>query len=273
MKAITLIIRGIAVFTLATLCGAGMLSSYGATQREETETRLDEEAMRMVTDILARYVPWTKVTFEGKIRSSALPVSPTVKIYAENSAYLQISLRAPFLGELGRVEVRTDSCLLVNKWKKTYCLESMRHINEMYPGVLGDLQSLLLGRIVIPGSGELSLDNLGNVELRSTDNGEWLVLPREQLWGGKIRYGYVANAMGRTAAFYGMMEERPENLEIRYTYPGNSMDMQVKLHRAKTEVDVTLDYSSIRWGGTPLSPIRLSGYTRMGIYDFVRNIR
>ena len=65
-----------------------------------------------------------------------------------------------------RADVDTDSVLVVNKLAKTYAREPVQRLLEFYPYFIGDVQSLLLGRIIILGAGELDLHNALNGKIR-----------------------------------------------------------------------------------------------------------
>ncbi len=57
--------------------------------------------------------------------------------------------------------------LVVNKLAKTYAREPVQRLLEFYPYFIGDVQSLLLGRIIILGAGELDLHNASMVKIES----------------------------------------------------------------------------------------------------------
>lgn len=243
-----------------------------STVRQQVE--LGAEALEAVNTILSRYMPWQNVTFNGKVRSDRLPMSPTVRIYAENGTLLQISLRAPLIGEIGRAEITPTEALVVNRWKKTYFRESMDNITSTYPHILSDIQNLLLGRVVLLGSGVLSLDNLNEVELVKADNDEWAIVPRQKPVNGKLNYGYITAPGGRTEALYAEMEGRPESLAVTYEYVDNAMDMIFDLKTSGGSTRAMLDFTSVRWGGERMAPINVNnGYTRMSVQEFLKNLK
>lgn len=231
---------------------------------EEGE-ELEAEAISMATTMLERYTGWEKATFEGKVRCDRLPISPMVKIYAERNKLLQVSVRVPILGEVGRLKITPDSCLIVNKLKKTYCSESISDLTRQYPGLVNDIQSLLLGRVVILGVGELDTSNLRHIKMKPVESDKWIILPKNQIFEGKVSYGYVILPNGRTSVLYGMMEGTDNNVTVEYTYPGNTMNMKLTTHTPKGNVEVTLDFTSVRWGGTPMPGVNLSKYKQVGI--------
>lgn len=234
--------------------------------------QLDEKVINIVNTILNRYGDWKSVTFNGKIRSSKLPVSPSLRIYAERDSLIQLSLRAPILGEVGRVEITPREFLAVNKYNKTYCRETAENIMNIYPGLIGDIQSLLLGRMVVLGSGELSQQNLPLVDFSPSSDGEWVMVPKEQLADGKLRYGYVILPNGRTRTFYGEMSDT-DNVQIEYGYQDGTMSMGVEVKAKGRSTTATLDFSSVKWGGNRMTPVSLvNGYRQTGIREFIKNV-
>lgn len=227
-----------------------------------------EEALRTV---LANYRPWTCVEFSGKLRMERLPVSPSVRLYMEKGKCIQISARAPLLGEIARAEISQDSVLLVNKANKTYCRESTSRIMNAYPGFLNDVQSLLLGRVIVAGEGELSNANAPDVEFDTSVASEWLIVPVRQPDFIDAAYGYSIIPNGRTAS---MMLELPSHdieLDLLYSYRNSGMELEVAFVKGNRQLDATLDFSSVKWGGSKLSPLRLdSKYRRLGIAEFIK---
>lgn len=235
---------------------------------------LDAETLDLVNNILNCYTDWENVSFSGKIRipSLKLPVTPTVRIYAEKDRLFQLSLSAPFLGELGRIEITDENFTAINKYNKTYVQESLEKINEIYPGALGDLQNLFLGRMVILGRGVFSLEILGDVTFAPTEDGQWLMMPRD-VEESSMKYGYVVLSGGRTGALFGYVDGRPESVTLTYGYnSGLQMTVDVEKGDGKA-ISGTLDFSSVKWGGNRMSSVNLDRYRRVGIGEFVKNYR
>lgn len=238
------------------------------------QLQLDDEAMQLVSNMLGRYVAWNNAEFNGKVRIPGLSISPGIKIYMERGRLLQVSLRVPLMGEVGRLEIDGENLLIINKWKRNYCRESLSRILEVYPGIIADIQSLLLGRVVIIGSGELNVGMLQDIILEPGNDGEWALAPLQMAADGKIIYGYLVKENGRTSMLYGGMDGGDQTLTIKYTYPSSSMNMEVQFNGGKKNYSALIDFSSIRWGGSAMTPVNLDkGYTRLGIDGFLRNLK
>lgn len=246
------------------------------TMGSESVVELDDEALEIVNKILNGYTDWKSASFTGKLRTGMLklPVSPTVKIYMEKGELLQLSVSAPFIGEVGRAEITPSEVLVVNKYKKTYVRESAEAAMSRDRGLLGEVQSLLLGRIVILGKGELSIGLLKDVLFERENNGEWIVVPdSEGEEASGLQYGYVVNANGRTQVLYGMMQGRTETATLTYDYSGGGMELGLDLQLPKKRIEGQLDFSSVKWGGNRMSSINLDRYQKVTFSEFVTNYK
>ena len=180
-------------------------------------------------------------------------------------------MSAPFLGEVGRVEITPETLTAVNKYNKTYVRESMTNLMGIYPGLLGNLQSLFLARMVILGQGEFNLENLDEVIFAPIEDGQWVLMPKDE--ESQLKYGYVVLPNGRTGALFGFLENRPENVTLAYGYNGG-MQMNVEIDKGKGKnITGTLDFSSVKWGGNPMSAINLDRYRKVSLAQFVKNYK
>lgn len=241
----------------------------------QSALELDEEALEIVNKILNGYTEWQSASFTGKLRTSMLklPVSPTVKIYMEKGELIQLSVSAPFIGEVGRAEITPNEVLVVNKYKKTYVRESAEAAMSRDRGLLDEVQSLLLGRIVILGKGELSMGLLKDVLFERENNGEWIVVPNREGEESALQYGYVVNSNGRTQVLYGMMQGRTETATLTYDYAGGGMELGLDLQLPKKRIEGQLDFSSVKWGGNRMSSINLDRYQKVTFSEFVTNYK
>jgi len=236
-------------------------------------TRAKEIADPVIDDIVRSYQPWNTAEFSGKLKYEKLPLTPNVKIYMVRDSLLQLSVRAPFVGEVGRIQITKDEFLAVNKLKRTYCRESAARLFDMYPGALGDLQSLFLARVVLLGDGELSSGNSATFDVEEDGEGNWMLLP--QLDPGVIpfNYGYLVSQDSKTRALMAAMAGKG-TLQILYSYQNRGLQMEIELDRPKgKKFEASLDFTSVKWGGSPMSPIKLTNYRQLGLKEFIRTLR
>lgn len=190
----------LAAFLLLTI--AALIPARAQTPLEGTAK---SEAVELISSC---YEPWTTVGLEGKIRSELLPLTVTARIYMERSKEILVSLRAPLLGEVARVELDNDSVTLVNKMKRTYSRISTGSASRIYPGALADLQDMLLGRLILLGNGALDAGNAGHVDILDDDSGEWAVMPLRDCQPAGATYGYTVDvASGQILQFILVRED------------------------------------------------------------------
>lgn len=232
-----------------------------------------QESATIIDKIIDSYVPWTSAEFSGKLKAENLPLSPTVKMYMVRDSLLQISVRAPLVGEVGRLHFTGDELVIVNKLKKVYCEENPENLLQLYPSLLPDIQSLLLGRVVILGSGELDERNVGSVSVGDGGEGSWLLVPETGEGAIPFNYGYLVNPNARTRALVASIP-RKVSLEILYDYSNRGEQLDVTLERSDgRQFGATLDFSTVKWGGSEMSPVKLGSYRRVTLKELVNSVK
>ena len=131
---------------------------------------------------------WETVNIQGKLKMKGLPLSPGLKIFMTKDSLIDISVRAPFVGEAVRIEITSDSVTAVNKMNKTYIKESIGEYTRFYPGALSNIQDLLLGQFFIPGvdMDEVALEEVVEV---FDEGGQHNVVPKPVAELEGLKYG------------------------------------------------------------------------------------
>ena len=227
----------------------------------------------VLRDIIDSYLPWNSVEFNGKLKYDKLPVTPTIKMFMVRDSLIQISVRVPIMGEVGRLNLSKDEITVVNKIKRVYCQEPSQKLLDIYPNVIGDLQSLFLARVVVLGKGEMSSDNATFVEIEEDRAGGWMLIPETS--DNQIvpfNYGYIVGSNGRTSAFIAAVAGHG-SLEMNYSYRNRGEQIEIDFEGKGKNYKATLDFSTVRWGGSQLPSIKLSNYERVSLKDFVRSFK
>lgn len=261
----------------------------GAHQYSLPET--DSLRVKALDAVLRHYNNWETVEMTGKLRASGLPLNPTVKLYMARGSEISISVRAPFVGEAGRIEICGDTLTAINRMKRVYCKESLSGILSGYPGFVSDLQSLLLGRIVVLGSGELSFVNAALMDVSVSEastfggNPGWRF---EQQGLGELVSGlslaYVATSAGRLSDLElnmavpqkdddGENASRDISVGLRYSYPDSGLDISIVKGKGNLMNEVAmLDFNSIKWKADRPAPVKLGDrFRQVSIKDFFRS--
>jgi len=226
----------------------------------------------VIDNIVESYTPWQSVEFSGRLKCDRLPLSPSVKMYMVRDSLLQISVRAPLLGEVGRLNVTRDEVLVVNKMRRVYCSEPAESLFELWPSMLSDLQSVFLARVAVLGSGELDAENSAVVDAGDDGEGNWIIVPQTDPGTLPFNYGYLVSPAGRTLAMMGSVTGKG-SLTIEYSYPGRGEQLDITLDRSNgKKTEATLEFTSVKWGGTEMSPVRLGNYSKVGLKEFIGSI-
>lgn len=268
-------IFGIAVAILAmTFFSACASKKSVAGTTAVSPTAISNPKVALVEDALNQYKDWNSAQVNGKIRMESLPVSPSVKIYMKRGKELIISASAILVGEVFRLELNEDSLFIVNKLKKVYCKESGEKLQTVYPTLCEELQSVFLGRMIVPGNGTLSASNIDRVaidmekDLRkvSPDLGEFPI---------DVNAYYLLDNQGRIESLTVEGEAAQQIFFLGYDWKGNGgVDLDAVVSRKKKspfKVEIQLD--APKWEAAPLSPYKLGkGFKRVGLQDFFKSI-
>lgn len=136
---------------------------------------------------------WQELSMQGKLSMDGLPVSPAVKIYMKRGETVILSARAPIFGEVVRMEVCPDSATFINKHAKKYWSHDIRDAVRKHPGIITDLQELLLGNLYIPGHGPLTPELRECCQLSETGDGNLFLFPGPDMQYRGLEYGFVVS--------------------------------------------------------------------------------
>lgn len=231
----------------------------------------NKEKKELINKISSDYSNWSRVELNGKMHVDALPLSPSVKIFMERGKQLFITVRAPFLGEVARVEADKDSILLVNKMKRTYCKEDLQGVARIATITLSDIQDLLLARMFVAGKGTLKDKYASRLDIYSVDDGGWLVVPKRGSEDNLVDYGYVVSPHYELSQLIVKSVVSDKFGEIEYGGRKKDRSIEFILRDNDREYGFTLTYGSPKWGAKPFERIELgSKYRRLGIGEFIK---
>lgn len=232
-----------------------------------------KEAEPVLANVLRSYLPWSSAEFQGSLKLDQLPVSPSLKIYMEKGTLLQVSVRVPILGEMARLHLSPSELLIVNKHNKTFVREDASNLIDLYPGAISDLQSILLARVVIFGRGELAVEHFRAVSVAKGDAESWIVWPgsEEELSG--VDYMYSVGASGRTQSLIVTLQQMKTTLFADYSYKNRGEQIKFRVQRpGKSDQNATLNFESVKWGGTRMAEPSLKGYKKVSLTEFIKSI-
>lgn len=229
-------------------------------------------AERVVEIMLPEYPEWERATINGKLKMKGLPLSPSIRIFMEKDSLVELSIKAPFMGEVGRVIITPDTLLGVNKMNKTYTKLAINEILRYYPGGIREIQSLLLGRVVMPGLGEINEEILGMVNFLETDMG-LAIIPAEGYGVEGFDYGYVTDEGLNPLALI-VMPEFAENtsVSVAYDYEKDGVTETISYLQNDKGMTFELQMKNPEWTGEAAKPINMDKkYVELPIRDFVNS--
>jgi len=249
-----------------------MICGWIAPAVSQTLVR-EPEKLAFVDSVTASWTPWETLSVSGKFKMAGLPVSPGVKIYMQRDSLILISLRAPFVGEVGRAEIADSMVLVVNKMNRTYVEEPIAKAFAYYPGGISDIQDLLLGRAVIPGFGLLSPDIAESVEIYSEEDGSSTLIASEEARLEGFNYGYSFTPEYFLGALMVLPVNRPDvAATLTYQYYTKGYDIEFVYQSEKRNYRALLELDTPDPESSGFSRIKLGHkFTRLSFDEFLKS--
>lgn len=233
-------------------------------EQNEPATQEDETTEIEIVEITyPEYEPWEVATIDGKLKMKGLPLSPSMKIFMQKDSLLDISLRAPFFGEVGKLHMTSDTLLIVNKMDKSY---SQIGLPKTQGGVVLDmLQEMFLARFFLPGINvsEVDLDDFTEI----TYNGEEIfVEPKNEAIVEGVRYAYAIDKNFNPLLLLVLAEGRDDlELDVSYEYTSQGYNIDLKAFFGSKMLNPVLELKRPEWKGESPKDIDLRKFTEKGI--------
>ncbi|MCH5239942.1 MAG: DUF4292 domain-containing protein [Muribaculaceae bacterium] len=223
---------------------------------------------------LPDYEPWEIASIQGKLKMEGLPLSPSLKIFMQRDSIINISAHAPFVGEVLRIEIDSDSICCINKMKKTFFKEGYKEgLNGVGYGNLGipEIQDLLLARFFLPGIDiyETELDNV--IDIYEEDN-QLNVIPKGEALLPDVTYGFVVDGFFNPLMIILLPSSRPDiELDITYTYKLQGYDIDFSYTAGQRNINMALQLNEPKWSGNQPKGIDLRKYRQQTLSEFLRS--
>lgn len=204
-----------------------------------------EEIAAATDTIIANYdSDWNELAMQGKLNFDGLPMAVSVKLYMKRGEAIILSARAPFFGEVARVEICQDSIVLVNKHSRTYNVQSFAGLNVDSKAYLSDLQDVLLGQVAFPGHGRLTPEIAPLSQWLALPTEENLIYPSPELQVADTEYGFVMDPIWQLQSFLLMLKKTGVVIETKYKYAENgwTLGIEISLPKKKLKGEAQLSY-------------------------------
>lgn len=215
---------------------------------------------------------WQELSMQGKLSMDGLPVSPTVKIYMRRGETVILSARAPIFGEVVRLEVCPDSATFINKHTKKYWSHDISNATRMHPGIIADLQELLLGNLYLPGYGPMTQELQEKCQISETGDGNLFLYPEPDLQYSGLEYGFVVSPEDRILQTLAVLiPDHDAILCLDYLFGEQGWTLGLGIDLGKNSLDGSLQLSYPDFNPTPLTLTNAGAkYTRT---DFKRLLK
>lgn len=232
-----------------------------AAYAQEMPAPLDKkEKNKVIETVVAPYSNWGRVSLTGKLSSDLLPATATVKVYMEKDNLTLISVSAPIVGEVARIELDHDNLLIVNKWSKKYLTITTGELESIYPDAQCDLQNLLLGRITLMGKGSLNKKSGNDVDVYNIGGGEMMIVPIKKYQPEGGTYAYVVSGLDMLLSQFIMMsEENNEEMNCSFQWgKDGKMTMDFSANANHFNLDGKISFDSPAWGANSFGRFELT---------------
>lgn len=234
------------------------------------ELEEDSDSEELQTDDRFRYPEyeeWGRATIDGKLKMKGLPLTPSIKVYMEEGAMIDMSVRAPFVGEAVRIEMTCDSITAVNKMNKTYVSEAL----PSGVGLVGMVQDLILGRFFLAGVDMNEADIEGLVDVYSNGGGLFNVVPKQSIEIEGVKYGYVVDN-NFTPLMLAVLTGRME-VDATYIYKAGGYDIQFVINDGVNYLSPTLELKSPEWGVGKSNRLKIDNkYRKISLKDWIERV-
>lgn len=237
------------------------------------QTFLDLESRTALLDSLAvTPEPWESVDISGRLRMEGLPLSPSVRIFMLRDSLVRISLRAPFVGEVGRAEVTDSAALVVNKMNKTYLEQPLDSLLSQYTGAVADLQRILLGQMTMPGVGAVTAATAPQVDICIDDNEAIAIVPGEEALLPLVTYGYLFPRDGSFFALRAYPDSNPDKtVTVTYIPDEGGYDIDFLYTDGEKVRHALLQLDAPKYGSNGFGPLKPGGnYRQVSPGDFLK---
>ncbi len=214
---------------------------------------------------------WTDVKLPVTIRTSApmnFKISGVATIIRNRSIHLSLRM----LGfEVGVLQIDGDSVFAAIKPQKRYVAESVSEMLHGFPATVGNLQSLLLGQLFVPGTSSLQgdsfiLENADDPDLPQA----FLLTPQVDLRG--VAATFVANG-GTVPYLMALTASGGQSYALcLYSTPtstpagavSDTCEISAEIGSHSLQATLTFDFNKAQWN-TGIVPRRITtkGYTRI----------
>lgn len=232
-----------------------------------------EEIAVAVDSLSANYdSDWTELSMQGKLSFTGLPMRVSVKVYMHRGNSIILSARAPFLGEVARVEMCQDSITFINKHSRTYNTQSLAGLVADPQAYLCDIQDILLGQVAFPGHGRMTRDLSKGARWIALSESDAFIYPFDEFQISGTEYGFIMDSScWQLYNFVMLLQNAGVVVQTTYQYDEDDwmLGLDIDLGKKRLKGEVQLSYPD--YAPTPLEFTSVgSKYRRVDMKELMR---
>lgn len=250
----------------------GLLScrSNKSIQSQSTNSTQTSDLQNPLNIITAHYTQWNIVRLNGKIKVDGLPIKPSTKIYMRKGELIRISLQAPLVGEVARIEIDNNHILIANKLKNVYFEEETEKILSNASLKISAIQDMLLGRAFLIDKGTITPKMKNLIDIQSNDNNGWIILPKKDSNIGK--YAFNTFPDGKLSAIYAQSDNNTISTSAVYDYNNNDTEIEINFISNNKQIKAILTYNSPDWDANEIETLKISDkWKKVSFNDFLKS--
>lgn len=221
--------------------------------------------------ICTLYAPWHEVSLQGKMSMKGLPLDPSAKIYMIRGRQILVSVRAPIIGEVARVEIADGEILLVNRMKKVYAHENLDRFLSAVDMSVEDLQDIFLGRVFVLGQGTLSQQNQGMMAVTRDPADGFVITPKRQ--PDIASYGFTLTPDYLLQVLFAESADGRYSASALYTWRGENgkKDVDLTVTAGDLQFKPEFSFQAPDFSPKPLERVRInSNWKKVSVRELMR---
>ena len=234
-----------------------------------------------VAKIAQSFGAWTSLKANGSVSiGGKSSLSSSMQMRMERGKSIYISVRPMGIMEVGRLIIKGDTLLVIDKIHKRYILENAKLLTSGIPVDVNTLQDIFLGRAFVLGKGTLNAAMKDLVSV-SDEDGAYVMRAKEQFKG--FTYAFRFDKAYHISALQVVPGSNPASANtyaVDYSNVKSSLagyiatKVKVETQISDATMSLSLSYNGFTWNEPveidakiPANYTRVSGSSLMNIFS------
>ena len=262
-------------------CGAHQVATEGNSAAPNPVAVPEVQQVNHVAKIAQSFGAWTSLKANGSVSiGGKSSLSSSMQMRMERGKSIYISVRPMGIMEVGRLIIKGDTLLVIDKIHKRYILENAKLLTSGIPVDVNTLQDIFLGRAFVLGKGTLNAAMKDLVSV-SDEDGAYVMRAEEQFKG--FTYAFRFDKTYHITALQVVPGSNPASANtyaVDYSNVKSSLagyiatKVKVETQISDASMSLSLSYNGFTWNEPveidakiPANYTRVSGSSLMNIFS------